>query len=73
MLYHFFHIHPCSKIHAEQAEFIGEGLEQKITNNIVQPPVLAETVGTQQFLLCCLWAGGFGILCSLLTLYVGLL
>lgn len=73
MLYHFFHIHPCSKIHAEQAEFIGEGLEQKITNNIVQPPVLAETVGTQQFLLCCLWAGVFGILCSLLTLYVGLL
>lgn len=37
MLYHFFQIHPHSKIHAEQAEFIGEGLEQKIINNILQP------------------------------------
>ena len=35
MLNHFFQIHPGSKIHAEQAEFVAGGLEQKITNNIL--------------------------------------
>lgn len=35
MLYHFFQIHPCSKIRAEQAEFVGGGLEQKITDSIL--------------------------------------
>lgn len=35
MLYHFFQIHPCSKIHAEQAQFVGGGLEQKITANVL--------------------------------------
>lgn len=35
MLCHFFWIHPCSKIYAEQEEFIGGGLEQKITNNVL--------------------------------------
>lgn len=39
MLNHFFQIHPGSKIHAEQAESVAGGLEQKkkkkITNNIL--------------------------------------